>query len=99
MLANLYFNYIYPGFYKAIWCYHNYIYPGFYKIIAPTEMKLVLCIVITAALSDLIRRVLLAPNRRRTISHTSKSTELLNGDVQEKSHVYNAGSPGYENRY
>ena len=97
MLANLYFNFIYPGFFKAIWYYHNYIYPGFYKVIAPMEVKIVLCIVITAALSDLIRRFFIAPNRRRTVSQSSESTELLNGDVHQKSHI--ARSNGYESHY
>ena len=61
--------------------YYHYIYPGFFKVIAPLEMKLLLCIVITAALLDVIHRFIIAPKRRRTVSNTMESTEYLNGDL------------------
>ena len=76
-----YHNYIYPGFYLFIWFYHNYIYPGFYKVLAPTEVKILLCLAITATVSDLIRRIFFATSRRRTVSESTEPTELLNGAV------------------
>ena len=76
-----YHNFIYPGVYDVIWFYYNYIYPGFYKVLAPTEVKILLCLAITAAISDLIRRIFFATNRRRTVSESMEPTELLNGAV------------------
>ena len=82
MILYLYFNVIYPGFFKLIWFYHNYIYPGFFKITAPTEVKMLLCLAILAALSDYINRIFFGTSRRpRTVSEPSDSTEFLNGEV------------------
>ena len=75
-----YHNYIYPGVYNVIWFYYNYIYPGFYKAIAPTEVKILLCLAITAVISDLFRRIFFA-TIRRTVSESTESTEMMNGAV------------------
>ena len=65
--------------------YFHYIYPGFFKVIAPVEMKLLLCVVIIAALMDVANRIIKA--RRRTTSNTIEPTENMNGDLRNR-HTY-----------
>ena len=65
MLANIYFNYIYPGF---------------FKVIAPVEVKLVLGLVIVAALLDLLHRFLMRPSLRTTDYHT-EPRQYTNGHI------------------
>lgn len=64
--------------------YYHYIYPGFFKVIAPVEVKLLLCIVIVAALLDIAHRIFTARNRQRTESGAG-STEHMNGSLK---HMY-----------
>lgn len=70
MLANLYFHYIYPGF---------------YKVIAPVEVKLLLCIVVVAAVLDLVHRLFFKRKRSRTES--AYPTQYMNGHVQHSYYV------------
>ena len=65
--------------------YFHYIYPGFFKVIAPVKMKLVLCVVIIAAVLDIAKRIL--KSRRGTPGNSHEPTENMNGDLPLR-HTY-----------